>query len=271
MKTYCVTHKKISHLNKVNLIPFGVGSKKYPKDYLKDNSYINIAYKNKNFGDLTFHYWYWKNLLNSKSKEWIGICQYRRFFVEKKFKKNISNSKISKEIIKKHKLENIILKKVPKEWKKYQAILCDPWDLKEIKLSKLLKRGLRNILKDPLILFIKKKRNINLHFDMWHGYGNLNKAIDLLSTKYREDFRKYCNIQNHTEANNMFYSKPKIMNELYKDLFDWLFKCEKIFNKKELIGYDLQRIYCFLSERFIPFWFKKNVKFTHWPWIFYEE
>ena len=29
-----------------------------------------------------------------------------------------------------------------------------------------------------MILFDKKKENIDLHFDMHHGYGNLDKAIE---------------------------------------------------------------------------------------------
>ena len=55
---------------------------------------------------------------------------------------------------------------------------------------KFLKRGLGIILKKPSLIFYKKKRNINFHFDLMHGENNLNKAINLLDDKNKEDFRK---------------------------------------------------------------------------------
>ena len=36
--------------------------------------------------------------------------------------------------------------------------------------------------------FIKKNRNLRLHFNSFHGYGNLDKAIKLLEKNEREDF-----------------------------------------------------------------------------------
>ena len=53
------------------------------------------------------------------------------------------------------------------------------------KKIKLIKRGWRNIISNPNLLFGKDRETINVHFDMHHGYGNLNKAISLL-----ESFRK---------------------------------------------------------------------------------
>ena len=35
---------------------------------------------------------------------------------------------------------------------------------------------------------------------------------------------------------------------------------EEIFKNKELTGYDKIRIYGFLAERYMPYWFKKNFK-----------
>ena len=52
-----------------------------------------------------------------------------------------------------------------------------------------MKRGLWSLIRNPSALF-KSKRNIRFHFDMWHGNGNLDKAIDLLDNE-RADFRKY--------------------------------------------------------------------------------
>ena len=64
----------------------------------------------------------------------------------------------------------------------------------------------------------------------------------------------------------MFISKPNIANEWFKVLFPWLLRCEKIFGFEELKGYDTQRLYAFLAERYLSFWFKKYTNYLNWPW-----
>ena len=49
------------------------------------------------------------------------------------------------------------------------------------------------MIKDPSLFFNKGKRNIKFHFDMMHGKGNLDKAIDLLDKKDKKDFLNYVN------------------------------------------------------------------------------
>ena len=44
--------------------------------------------------------------------------------------------------------------------------------------------------------------------------------------------------------------------------------CEKLFGFKDLKGYGLTRIYGFLAERFMSYWFKKNAKIKEIPIIF---
>ena len=72
MKIYCITHKPIDGIKSLNLIPFGVGKAKFPNDYIIENSGDNIAHKNYNYSETSFHYWYWKNILNQK-KIMIGL------------------------------------------------------------------------------------------------------------------------------------------------------------------------------------------------------
>ena len=69
----------------------------------------------------------------------------------------------------------------------------------------------------------------------------------------------------------MFVAKPHIVDQWFKVLFPWLFRCEKIFGFKNLKGYDTQRLYAYLAERYLSFWFEKYTKSLEWPWIFYEE
>ena len=105
---------------------------------------------------------------------------------------------------------------------------------------------------------------------MFHGVGILDKAIDLLDDNNREDFRKFVYEKTSYNQGNMFITKSKeIMNNYYETIFSWLEKCEKEFGF-ELEGYGKKRIYAFLAERFLPFWFKKNYKTMEWPIFFYD-
>ena len=102
---------------------------------------------------------------------------------------------------------------------------------------------------------------------MHHGYGNLEKATDLLEIQDREEFRKFINTSNKFHPNIMFISKPRIANEWFEKLFSWLFRCEKIFGFHNLSGYETQRLYAYLAERYLSFWFTKYTKFIEWPII----
>ena len=64
------------------------------------------------------------------------------------------------------------------EWNNFDVILCEPWDVTVKSRTKLLKRGFRSLINDPTI-FLIKKQNIKLHFEMFHGYDNLQKAINI--------------------------------------------------------------------------------------------
>ena len=58
------------------------------------------------------------------------------------------------------------------------------------------------------------------------------------------------------------------MDRWFNDVFKWLFECEKIFGFDELKGYDQTRLYAYLAERYLSFWFKKYTKTIEWPWLF---
>lgn len=275
MKIYCVTHKPQPNICKLGLTPVGLGTKIFPDHYLIENTLENIAYKNQHYSEVSFHYWIWKNILPSKKDgEWFGICQYRRYFVKKEFRAQIDQSKGSQGNLKINNLNHLkdILQTDPHtDWENYDAVLCDPWSVKVEKRMKIVKRGFRSIIKDPSILINQKSHNIKLHFDMYHGHGNLDKAIAVLPLKDKSDFIDYVNTSTELSGHSLFFCKNnKILNIYYNDLFEWLFKCEKIFGFNDLIGYDTQRMYSFLSERYTAFWFKKYSKSITWPWVFYD-
>ena len=49
-------------------------------------------------------------------------------------------------------------------------------------------------------------------------------------------------------------------------------KVQKLdFIKKNLKGYDQKRLYAYLAERYLSFWFKKHTKYIEWDWAFFEK
>ena len=162
------------------------------------------------------------------------------------------------------------LYKIPEEWKHFDAIICEPIGVSGLKFMKVLKNGFKNLLKDPSIIFDQKKQTIKLHFDMCHGYGNIDLAIDVMHSKDKEDFTKFMYNSISYNPHIVFITKPNIANQWFSDLFSWLDNCEKIFGFKELKGYETKRLYAYLAERYLSFWFKKYTNSIDWPIIFVD-
>ena len=247
-----------SHLEKIkilNYIPVGLGTDKFDKEWTTDNTGKNISFKNKFYGENTFHYWLWKNQLKDCfEKKWVGFCHYRRFWV-----KNLK-------VINFEDLKTNIINKIPDDWNSYEVILGNEYLVNKTKISKIIKHGKKQLLKNPFVFFSKKKMTIKVHFDMYHGFGNLDKAIELLDINDREDFRNYVNSAVSFNPFNMFFCKSyDLLNNYYSVLFKWLEKCESEFGFDETKDYGQIRIYAFLAERFLSYWFKKNSNFNLWP------
>ena len=262
LNIFCITNKRIKFLENFHYNLAWVGQEKSPENYIKCDSKKNIFYKEKNYSELTFQYWYWKNLLNLESNNWVGFCQKRRFWI----KPNINHKDVNLDNI-----EENLLTEIPIEWNNFESIICKPIKISGAKKIKIIKRGWRNLVRDPLILLDEKKENIALHFDMHHGYGNLSKAITLVNREDRSDFFNYVNTSTSYNPHIMFIAKPKIVNKWFETLFSWLFECEKIFKFDELKGYDTQRLFAYLAERYLSFWFKKHTNFVEKPWIFIDQ
>tara|TARA_B100000767_G_C19722121_1_gene517758 strand:- start:102 stop:920 length:819 start_codon:yes stop_codon:yes gene_type:complete len=259
--TYCLSHKNLNFLNPLNINIIGTGNYSknydyYPKDWLKDDSGKNISFKNKSFGSLTSHYWLWQNMLDKhKKNDWIAVCHYRRFWVKKDI-----GAIIEIKDLKKNLLENI-----PSEDNEYDFFLPKKVFVNKVKFTKLIKKGFRNYLRDPSILFNNKKNNIELHFDMFHGFQFLSKATDVMPLDDRNDFKEYGKSESFYPF-QMFISKPDSLNILYQKTFEWIFECEKIFKDYKLEGYGKERLYDFLAERFFSFYFEKYTKIKTIPY-----
>ena len=81
----CLEDNYLETVRKLNYIPVGLKNKNFSDGWLLDNTLNNISEKNPYYGEYTFYYWYWKNLLPKKKKEdWIGFCSYRELWGEHK-------------------------------------------------------------------------------------------------------------------------------------------------------------------------------------------
>ena len=99
---YCLTlnpnHEEI--IKKLSYIPVGLGDKKFSAECFSDKTGVNISDKNSFYGEYTFHYWLWKNYLDSIKTEWVGFCQYRKFFAKNKIEtKNFSFNNLKDQVI----------------------------------------------------------------------------------------------------------------------------------------------------------------------------
>jgi len=262
LKIYCVTNKNLPHLESTKLNLAGVGSEVFSKKYIDSSKKKNIFYKEKYYSELTFHYWYWKNLLEFENAEWVGFCQKRRFWLKKKSSIENINSK--------NLIENLLEAPEP-EWKNFDSILCNPIDVSGAKKIKLIKRGWRNIINEPSLIFDRKKETIKVHFDLHHGHGNLDKAINVMDEDDRYEFNKYVSSNSIYNPHIMFITKPEILKKWFSKLFNWLEKCEEIFGFENLEGYDTTRLYAYLAERYLSFWYRKYTNYKEHPWVFIDQ
>jgi hypothetical protein len=262
----CLHDHHLDNLKKLSYIPVGLGKNFFSNEWIKDNTSINISDKNAYYGEYSFYFWFWKNVLNKlDDNTWVGFTGYRYHWSQKN---NIQSDDLNK-IINKDNFTNHILRKIPKEWSGYDVILGEKIKVNNWKLSKIIKYGKKKFFLKPSN-FLKSNQNIKLHFDIFHGDGLLDKAIDLLEDSEKNDFRNFVIQENSFNRENLFFCKSKsIMHNYFQSIFNWLEKCENIFGF-DLEGYSKTRIYAFLAERYLSFWFNKHSSPITWPIFFFD-
>ena len=263
LKMYCFSLKdsNLDKIKQLNYIPVGLGKENFSKGWITDDTKDQISKKNSWYGENTFYYWLWKNNLESFSNsDWIGFCHYRRFWV-----KDTNNQNINKDF------KQSIIQDVPTEWGNHEVVLRDEIFVNSTKLSKIIKHGKSQLMKNPFVFLSKNKMTVKVHYDMYHGPGELDKAIELLDNENREDFRNWVNTSQSFNANNVFICRsPSLYNDYCKSLFKWLEKCEALFGFDPNRSYSTIRVYAFLSERYLSYWFKKNSNYIECPMNFHD-
>jgi hypothetical protein len=256
----------LNNLKKINYIPVGLGENNFNNEWLRDNTKQNISNKNKYYGEYTFHYWFWKNMIDEISdKNWIGFCAYRRYWANHN---NMKSNELNK-IINNQNFREHVLQDVKNDWSNYETILGESIPFGKIKLSKIIKNGgIKSILRN-LNSFIKNQTTVKFHFDIFHGNEKIDKAIDLLEMKERSDFRIFINNQSFNKENMFICRSKKVIKEYYKSVFPWLQRCENIFGFNLSTWHEI-RIYAFLAERYLSYWFNKYTIVKEWPIFFYD-
>ena len=257
--------KHLNNLKKINYIPVGLGMNNFNNEWIRDNTGQNISNKNKYYGEYTFHYWFWKNMIDDISdKNWIGFCAYRRYWANNNLKSEFIEKNINNNNFKEYVLQNI-----KTEWSNFETILGTRIPFGKLKISKIIKNGgMESILRN-FKSFITNKTTIKFHFDVFHGNEKLDRAIDLLEKNERDDFRVFINSQSFNKENMFICKSKKIIKEYYKSVFSWLEKCESIFGFNLNSWHEI-RIYAFLAERYLSYWFNKYTKVKEWPIFFYD-
>lgn len=257
----------LKNIKKLKYIPVGLGEENFSPEWLSDKSKKNISFKNKYYGEYTFHYWLWKNYLDRiPNNNWIGFCTYRRYWA----KNNNLNSEHLAKMVNKKNFQSLVLDKINSKWNDFDVILGEEKFVNKIKFMKIIKNGgLLSILRN-IKAFLRNDGNIKFHFDIFHGNGFIDKAIKALDLKERDDFRHYINTNKSFTRDNLFICKSKkILNFYYRSIFSWLNKCEDIFGFN-LYKWHQIRIYGFLAERYVGYWFKKYTNSIEWPVIFFD-
>jgi hypothetical protein len=256
----------LNNLKKINYIPVGLGANNFNNEWIGDKKGENISNKNKYYGEYTFHYWFWKNMIdNISNKDWIGFCAYRRYWANNN---NLKSEELTK-IINNDNFKDYVLRDIKEDWSNFETILVEKTQFGKVKISKIIKNGgISSILRN-FNSFIKNKTTVKFHFDIFHGSGKIDKAIDLLEKKERDDFRIFIANEYFNKENMFICRSKKLIIEYYKSVFPWLQRCENLFGFNLSAWHEI-RIYAFLAERYLSYWFNKYTITKEWPIFFYD-
>ena len=119
----------------LSYIPVGLGDREFSESCYTDKSGENISSKNQFYGEYTFHYWIWKNYLKNIKTEWVGFCQYRKFFLKENVAKKVKNF---------DELNQLVIKNLDTKTIKQDCILGTRFSVKNTKFQKYLKIILKN-------------------------------------------------------------------------------------------------------------------------------
>ena len=227
LKIYCFTSNYFFLLDKLpsNIFPVGLGSVKYPENWLDEKNGKNIYDLNKYFAEMTGIYWVFKNELEKFSEnDWIGFCHYRRLWLNDLYypTHNIKSNIYTK-----------LLYEPSTPMKNFESILLQPTKL--------------------------KNENIYDHFKNNHGEKLILSSFNFLEKEMSYQFKEYLKKREFSLC-NMFITKPKFFFDYANFVFPFLNKLLDYCLKNNLcVGKNI-KLPAYFLERFTSFWFHQYTK-----------
>ena len=222
---YCFTLKYFKLLDSLpdHIVPLGLGSEKFPNNWLDEKNGENISKLNNYYGEATGIYWIWKNKLNNyKNDDWIGTCHYRKFW-----------------------LDDCYLNKQKTTFSSLYSKLLKPEN--EVFL-------ISDAIQVQPIFF--KNQTILEQFEKVCGKNIIKECAEFLDPSIKDEFLKYLN---NKKFSITFFITKKNFEEYCSILFPWMESVLITVKQRNLlIGYN-SRLPAFLMERFASFWIDRNV------------
>lgn len=203
-------------------------------DLIRDDTQINIAHKNKNYAELTGHYWVWKNFLPATEAEYIGFCHYRRFFDF-----NI------------HSMPNVPFKPIKDK------------DFKNI-FPLYTEETILDCIKDYDVILPEKfrfEKDILSQYLEYHPPKDFSLFIEIIKQKYPQYLLETVKFIASKEMYPClhFIMKKDLFNEYMGWMFGILQELEMKSDWSQNDKYSTVRMPAFLAERFFNVWVNHNV------------
>jgi hypothetical protein len=236
----------------------------FPSSWQKSNEKKNISEKFFSYADLVGHYYIWKNCLDKYQQDtWIGFSQYRRLWIKNKITNDLELKSLNR----------IILTDIDESWNKYDAIIPPAFFFRK-KKKEIVKNILLFPIKRDVSLFKYKTTVLDQFAQSLGPFGKdlIFEIIKYLPPSESYDFLEFLKSRTHLSAHGMYISKVKIINRYSKLIFEWFLKCENIINKNNNLPLiKNSRIFQYINERFLDYWFSKYCKVLRWPMIMYNK
>ena len=232
---FAIYHKKFPVWNLPCVIPICTGDGFYGAEkMLRDNTGDNIASQNRNYGELTAHYWVRKNYLKEHNPEYVGFCHYRKWFdFQNQNLDEVAFAGHSMQYVKKH-IKKYTYKRIYNSIKDYDLILPKPYDF-----APNLMVDIHPKIKDDIFLFAKALYNV---------YPECKKETEIF-----------------LKSDKMIVGTVFVMKrELFEEWEDWIFpvleEYKKITDITKYNGTYEERLCAFMYERFFNVWLSYKMK-----------
>ncbi len=245
---FSVYHKKAPVYANDWIFPIQTGFLQSHEDlgFLKDCDGINIAEKNRNFAELTAHYWVWKNFLPSFTGDYIGFGHYRRFLA-------LRNKRSER------REQRCVAMSLPE----FSRLFGEVYTLDSFRAfcgnaDVIVPRKWHFLRKKKRL--IRRKQTILSQFESCHPKRDLDICCSIIAQRH-PDYVPY--LKSFFAGKSGWFCLNFILRkELFEDWCEWLFdilgELEKKCDWSTYDTYNTIRIPAYLAERLFNVWLLKQ-------------